>query len=66
VPKIHFAVANTTYMVVIHQVPNGNNNPTSSMQFHGLYSDVRHWEELIDFIEKNCGLKEPYCLTVLY
>jgi hypothetical protein len=27
---------------------------------------VRHWEELIDFIEKNCSLKEPYCLTVLY
>jgi hypothetical protein len=27
---------------------------------------VRHWEELLDFIEKNCGPKEPYCLTALY
>jgi len=27
---------------------------------------VRHWEELIDPIEKYCGPKEPYCLTALY
>jgi hypothetical protein len=57
---------NSTFMVVIRQVPNGNNDPTSSMQFQALYTDVRHWEELIDFIEKNCGPKEPYCLTALY
>jgi len=25
-----------------------------------------HCEELIDIIEKNCGLKAPYCLTVYY
>ena len=54
---------NSTFMVVIRRVPNGNNDPTSSMQFQGSYTDVRHWEELIDFIEKNCGPKEPYCLT---
>jgi hypothetical protein len=36
------------------------------MQFQASYTDVRHWEELIDFIEKNCGPKEPYCLTALY
>ena len=53
-------------MVVIRRVPNGNNDPTSSMQFQASYTDVRHWEELFDFIEKNCGPKEPYCLTVLY
>ena len=57
---------NTTFMVVIRRVPNGNNDPTSSMQLQDSYSDVRHWEELVDFIEKNCGLKKPYCLTVLY
>jgi hypothetical protein len=56
----------TTFMVVIHRVPNGNNDPTSSMQFQPSYTDVRHWEELIDFIEKNCGPKEPYRLTVVY
>jgi len=25
-----------------------------------------HWEELIDFIEKNCGLIKPSCPTALY
>jgi len=36
------------------------------MQLQALYPDVRHWEELIDFIEKNCDLIEPYCLAALY
>jgi len=36
------------------------------MQLHASYSDVRHWEELIDFIEQNCSPKEPYCLTAIY
>jgi len=53
-------------MVVIHRVPNGDNDQTSSMQLQALYTDLRHWEELIDFIEKNCSPKEPYCLTALY
>ena len=57
---------NSTLMVVIRQVPNGNNDPTSSMQFQASYTDVRHWEELFDFTEKNCGPKERYCLTALY
>jgi len=57
---------NTTFMVVIRQVPNGNNDPTSSMQLQASYTDVKHWEELVDSIEKNCSPKEPYCLTALY
>jgi hypothetical protein len=57
---------NSTFMVVIGRVPNGNNDRTSSMQFQASYTDGRHWEELIDFIEKNCCPKEPYCLTALY
>ena len=57
---------NTTFMLVIRQVQNGNNDETSSMQLQASYTDVRHWEELIDFIEQNCGLKEPYCLTAIY
>ena len=57
---------NTTFLVVICQVPNCNNDPTSSMQLQASYTDVKHWEELIDFIEKNCGPKEPYCLTALF
>jgi len=51
---------NTTFMVVIRRVPNCNNDPTSSLQLQASYTDVRHWEELIDFIKKNCGLKECY------
>jgi hypothetical protein len=57
---------NTTFMVVICRVPNGNNDPTSSMQFQASYTSVGHQEELIDFIEKKFGPKEPYCLTALY
>jgi hypothetical protein len=57
---------NTTFMVLICRVLNGNSDPTSGMQFQASYTDVRHWEELLDFIEKNCSPKEPYCLTALY
>jgi hypothetical protein len=56
---------NSTFMDVIRRVPNGNYDPTSSMQFQASYTDVRHWEELIDFNQKNCGPKERYCLTAL-
>jgi len=57
---------NTTCMVVIRRVPNGNNDQTSSIQLQASYTDVRHWEELINFIKRNRGQKEPYCLTVIY
>jgi len=53
-------------MVVIRRVPNGDNDRTSSMQLQASYTDVRHWEELIDFIEQNCSPKEPYSLTAIY
>jgi hypothetical protein len=56
----------STFMVVIHRVPNGNNNQTSSMQHQTSYTDVRHYEVLIDFIEQSCCPKEPYYLTALY
>jgi len=59
-------IPNTTFMVVIRRVPNGNNDQTSSNQLQAWYTDVRHWEELIDCIKNNCGLKEPYCLTAIY
>jgi len=36
------------------------------MQLQAAYIDVRHWEELIDFIEKNCAPREPYCLITIY
>jgi len=57
---------NATFIVVIRQVPNGNNDQTSSMHLQGSYTDVRHWEELIDFIEQNCSPKQPYSMTEIY
>jgi len=57
---------NKTCRVVIRRVPNSNNDRTSTVQFQASYTDVRHWEELIDFIETNCSPKEPSCLTGLY
>jgi hypothetical protein len=58
--------SNSTFMVVIRRVLNRNNDPTSSMQFQASYTDVRQWEELLDLIENNCSLKEPYYLSALY
>jgi hypothetical protein len=46
-------VPNTSYMVVIHRVPNGNYDPAPSMQLQVSCTDVRQLEEQIDFIEKN-------------
>ena len=57
---------NTTFMVVIRRVSNDTNDQTSSIQRQASYTDVRRWEELIDFIEKNCCPKEPYFLTAIY
>jgi len=56
---------NTTFMVVIRRVLNVNNNQTSRNRLQALYTDVRHWEELIDSIERNCSPKQPYCPTAL-
>jgi len=59
-------VPDTTFKVVIWWVPNGNTDQTSSIQLQASHTVVRHWEELIDFIEENCCPKEPYCLTAIY
>jgi len=56
----------TTFMVVIHRVPNGNNDYTSSNPLQASYADLRLWEELIAFIENNCDLQELYYLTAIY
>jgi len=58
-------LSNTTFFIVINRVPNDNNDQTSSNQLQASYTDVRHREELIDFIEQNCSPKEPYCLTAI-
>jgi hypothetical protein len=50
---------NTTFIVLILQVPNSNNDRTSSMKLKTFYTVVRYWEELINYITQNCGPKEP-------
>jgi hypothetical protein len=35
-------------------------------QLQVSYTDVRHWEELIDFINKNRGPQEPYIMTSMF
>ena len=59
-------LADTTFIVVIRRLLNGNNDQTSSNHLQASYTDVRNWEELIDFIEQDCSPNEPYCLTAIY
>jgi hypothetical protein len=35
------------------------------MQLQASYPDGRHWEELLEMIDKNCGLKEPCTLAAI-
>jgi len=57
--RSHFTeLPNTSSMVMIHLVSNGNDMVLAPKQLQTLYTDVRHWEELVDFINKNSGLKE--------
>jgi len=53
-------------MVVIRWVSNGKDMVLAPKQLQAFYTDVRHWEELIDFIDKNGGLKKPYIMTSMF
>ena len=57
---------NTTFTVKIHWVSTGNDIVLTPKQLHASYTDVTHWEELVDFIDKNCGPKEPFILTSMF
>jgi len=52
--------------VMIEWVLNGKDMVLAPKQLQALYTDVRHWEELVDFIDQNGGLKEPYNLTAMF
>jgi hypothetical protein len=54
---------NTTFTIIIHWVLNGKDIVQAAKQLQASDPDVRHWEELVDFIDKNGGLKEPFILT---
>jgi len=51
---------------MICQVLNGDDDNASGKQLKATYRDLLHFEELIESMETNCGLKEHYCLTALY
>jgi hypothetical protein len=57
---------NTTFMVVICQVLNGQDIVLSTNQLQAAYPNVRHQEELIDFININGRMKEPYTVTLTF
>jgi hypothetical protein len=44
---------------------NGNNFIIAPNQLQAAYTDLRHREELIDFINKDKGLQEPYIMTLM-
>jgi len=54
-----------TFTVVIRSESNSKDMGLAPKQLHASYSDVRHWEELIEFIDNNGGLKEPYIIIVM-
>ena len=57
---------NTMFTVMIHWVSNGKDMVLAPKQLQASYTDVRHWEKLVDFIDKNGGPKEPYILTSMF
>ena len=53
---------NTTFAVIIHWVSNGKDMVLAPKQLQAPYTDERHGEVLVDFIDKNGGPKKPYIL----
>jgi hypothetical protein len=47
-------------------VSNGKDFVRAPKQLPVLYTDATHWEELVDFINKNGGPKQPYILTSMF
>jgi len=54
---------NPMFTVMIHWVSNGKDMVLAPKQLQASDTDVRHWEEMVDFIDKNGGPKESYILT---
>jgi len=50
-------------MVVTSWVLNGKDMVLAAQQLHTEFTDVRHQEELSDFIDSKRGPKEPYIMT---
>ena len=57
---------NTTFTVKISWESNGKDMVLAPKQLQASYTDIRHWEELVDFIDKNGGPKERYLLKSMF
>jgi hypothetical protein len=47
-------------------VSDGQDMILATKQLQASYTDVRHREELVDFIDKNGRLNEPYILKSMF
>jgi len=56
----------TLFMVVICSFSKGKDMVLAPKSLHTSCTDVTHWEQLIDFIDKNRGLKATYILTLMF
>lgn len=54
------------FHIVIGQLSNPYDIVQFPNQLPTLYTNVKHWEELIDFIHNNGGQKEVYTLTLMF
>lgn len=54
---------NTTLSIVFCRVSNGNNNLISPIVLQTFYTNVRARQYLMDFIEQDGGIIEPFMIT---
>ena len=57
---------NRTFTVMICWVSNGKDVVSAPKQLQASYTDMTHWEELVDFIDKHGGPNEPYIFTSMF
>jgi len=62
----HPALQNTVCIVLIHRVSNACNMILSPKQLQASYTNVRHWEQLIDLMNRNKGLRVPQIRTSMF
>jgi hypothetical protein len=53
---------NTTFTVEIHRVSYGKDMVLAAKQLHASYTDVKDWQQLVEFVNKYRGPKELYIL----
>jgi len=57
---------NITFTVTTRSMSNDKYEVLTAKQLHASCTNVTHWDELVNFIDKNGGLKEPFILTTIF